>query len=151
VRIAATAPRGWARWIAWRLARRGLAVTRASFDALAADVGARAFSPLLDRAFASALARQGGRLGSGDRGAVLQRFAAQVLPAELLARRDKATFDAVFWSEPSRRFRAQWDGSVVDEQLVDAEALRRVWTADEPDARTALLLQAAWLAAQAGA
>jgi len=147
VRIAATAPRAWAGWIAWRLARRGLAVGRATFDALAADVGARMFSPLLDPVFAAALAREGGRLGSGDRGATLRRFAAQALPAELLARRDKARFGAVFWSEPSRRFGAGWDGSGVDTGLVDAEALRRVWAAGEPDVRTASLLQGAWLAA----
>jgi hypothetical protein len=33
----------------------------------------------------------------------------------------------------------------VDSGLVDAEALRGVWSAARPDFRTATLLQAAWL------
>ena len=62
-------------------------------------------------------------------------------PAVLDERRDKATFDEVFWRTPSRELARDWDGEAVDRALVDCVALRRAWLEPEPDLRSALLLQ----------
>lgn len=46
----------------------------------------------------------------------------------------------------TRSFAQQWNGTGVDTDLVDAEALRDNWLSDAPHAPTMALLQQAWLA-----
>jgi hypothetical protein len=69
-----------------------------------------------------------------------------LLPSDVLARRSKAGFDAVFFNRHSRAFARAWDGTGVPEDLIDAEALREHWLGDAPTAQTFTLLQALWLA-----
>ena len=57
----------------------------------------------------------------------------------------KARFDAAAWSRWSREFVGRWDGSGVDTELVDPDALLAAWSADVVDSRAYALLQAAWL------
>jgi asparagine synthase (glutamine-hydrolysing) len=64
------------------------------------------------------------------------------------ARPTKAAFDDVFWNRYTRAFLQEFDGTGVDEELVDVEALRRRWLEPaEGRARDMVPLQAAWLAA----
>lgn len=128
--------------------RRYLAVACAGLEALASDTGTLLVHPFLDRGFLSALARAGGRWGWGDRTATMTAVFGDVLPREIVMRTSKAAFDEVVWSEPSREFARQWDGSGVDETLVDPNALRDEWLKDCPHFGTACLLQSAWLYAQ---
>jgi asparagine synthase (glutamine-hydrolysing) len=74
----------------------------------------------------------------------------ELLPPELLARPDKAAFGQVAWGPHSRAFAAGWDGSGLDPDLVDLDALRRAWPEAERDGRLLTVLQAAWLAADRG-
>jgi hypothetical protein len=64
-------------------------------------------------------------------------------------RRTKASFDEAFWNADARAVAAEWTGEGVDPELVDVAALRELWGAPEPDARTFTLLQAVWLASGA--
>ena len=71
------------------------------------------------------------------------------LPLEILTRKTKASFVDVFWGPRTREFAQNWDGTGVDADLVDVEALRKEWCSERPDFRSTLLLQSAWLSGQA--
>jgi asparagine synthase (glutamine-hydrolysing) len=119
---------------------------------LAAERGVEISSPLVHPDVVGALARDGGVLGPGDRTAVLRSLVADLLPDDVIARTTKAVFTDCFMARHTREFAEGWDGSGVDVDLVDPEALRRQWLADQQHALTTALLQSAWLAgARAGA
>ena len=81
-------------------------------------------APLLDPRFVAALSRAGGRHGWGDRSAAMRAIAAGVLPDAVLARRDKAHFDAMYFGTTTRRFAEAWTGGGVDTALIDPDLLR---------------------------
>lgn len=122
----------------------------ASLHRVASDAGTRLQHPLLSDRFLDALARQRGRLGFPTRTAAMTELFGFLLPPTTLRRRSKAVFNAVAVSEHSRKFALTWDGSGVDYELVDPEALRAEWLKDSPHAASLLPLQAAWLAGQSG-
>jgi asparagine synthase (glutamine-hydrolysing) len=143
----ASHPREWRKWIGWRSRRRDLVGGLSSLSQLAEDTDTLVLHPLIEPDFIGALAGAGGRLGLGDRTAAMRAIFVGALPDELLARSTKARFDEVFWRRETRDFAERWDGSGVDGQLVDPDALREEWLKPEPDARSAMLLQSAWLSA----
>jgi asparagine synthetase B (glutamine-hydrolysing) len=124
---------------------RVLAVALESLGRLGRSGGVEVEAPLLDPRFVAALARAGGARGWGDRSATMRAVAGGLLPDELLDRRDKALFNATFFGEATRRFAEEWSGQGVDTSLVDPDALRQTWLEPDPDFRSALLLQLAWL------
>jgi hypothetical protein len=67
------------------------------------------------------------------------------LPADVLQRETKASFDEPFWGPESSGLAARWAGEGADPDVVDAPALRQEWSRPVPDAHTYTLLQAAWL------
>lgn len=146
----ASAPWTWTgrmRWLAgWRLWQemvRSLAV-------LASDAGVNVVSPFLDPAFLAALARAGGRWGWGTRTVTLRALFADLLPEALISRRSKAEFSAAQFGHHTNRFVDDWPGEAGDmAEMVDPDALRRVWRSEQPDFRSAMLLQSCWLAAEA--
>ena len=151
VRMALREQRGPLRWsdhVAALARARYLVVACASYQALADDADALLIHPFLDRRFLAALARAGGPWGWGGRGATTAALFGELLPAETARRGTKASFDEVLWGEPSRRFAREWDGSGIDEELVDPDALRAEWLAAEPHAGSGALLQSAWLHAR---
>lgn len=103
-------------------------------------------SPFLHPDVVHALAREGGRIGPGSRTQVLQRLAGDLLPMPVLERVSKAEFGAAYLSRHTREFAREWTGGGVDDSLVDAAELRRMWCEDRRNAHTSSLLQAAWLA-----
>jgi asparagine synthase (glutamine-hydrolysing) len=113
---------------------------------LAQPHGVEQSSPLLHPEVVHALARLGGRLGRGDRTAILRSLVADLLPDAVLARTSKASFGGAFWSRHARSFAARWNGEGVDADLVDADELRRWWLSGRTSALTSALLQQAWLA-----
>lgn len=147
-RQAAHEPVWWRDWVRWRARGRSLNSTPWSLGLLADEADVLAVSPLSERGFVAALARAGGRLGFSDRTAAMITVFDGVLPEALLRRTSKASFDGIFWRGHSADFAERWDGTGVDEAIVDPEALRREWQAPQPDLRSALPLQAAWLAHQ---
>ena len=136
-------PRTWRRRIAWYARRRAVVVTQRSMAMLAEEAGTTVRHPLLDRRFLAAVARAGGRSGGGTRTLWMQRLFSDVLPPATITRPDKADLEGAFLGKPSPRFIDDWDGSGVDERLVDVEALREAWRAR--DWRSMPLLHAAWL------
>lgn len=105
-----------------------------------------AWSPLLHSEFVHAMAREGGRLGHGDRTAALRSLIPDLLPDAVLARTSKAVFTSTFNARHTRDFAESWSGEGLDDELVDADELRRIWLSGRGVALTAALLQTAWMA-----
>lgn len=132
----------WDRWLLrswWTNRSRVLAAETVS--RLAEDHGSLAVQPLQDPGFLRAVGAEAGSAGFASRTRAMRALFGDLLPAEVVARRDKATFNQVFWGAASRRLVADWDGGGVDHDLVDPEALRTTWQADVVDGRSKWLLQ----------
>jgi len=102
-------------------------------------------SPLLDPIVVEAIARHGGRLGSGSRADVLRTVAGDLLPSALIDRRTKATFAEAYFGSHTKALAAAWSGEGVPHDLVDVDRLRTEWLGDRPAPMTWALVQAAWL------
>jgi asparagine synthase (glutamine-hydrolysing) len=145
-RLAAT-PIWWRNWVSFSAADPELVARRLSRDFIARHYDVRVQHPLVEAPIRAALARAGGRLGLGPRTAAMRAAFGEALPDAALGRESKADFSAAFWGPGSREFARRWDGTGVDTSLVEPEALRRDWLAPTPRYQGAMLLQAAWLAA----
>jgi asparagine synthase (glutamine-hydrolysing) len=144
--LAAT-PIWWRNWLPFSAADPELVARRLSRDFIAGHYDVRVQHPLLEAPILAALARAGGRLGLGPRTAAMRAAFGEALPDAALGRESKADFSAAFWGPASRAFARRWDGTGVDASLVAPEALRRDWLAPTPRYQGAMLIQAAWLAA----
>lgn len=138
-------PFTFGRRVEWLRSRRAVLMGSTNLRELARREGATLLHPLADPSFLAALRRAGGRTGWPDRTAALQALFPGVLPPALTRRRTKARFNGPVFGPATRRFAEEWDGTGVDGDAVDAEALRAVWLSPVPSARTVLLLHAAWL------
>jgi asparagine synthase (glutamine-hydrolysing) len=143
-RDAASAPRRWSAGLAWRRRLRYLAVASSSLGVLAEDEDVAIAHPFLAPDLVQALADDGPYT---DRTHTMRSLFGGLLPDDVLARGTKACFDEAFWNADARAFAAAWDGQGVDAAVVDVERLRDGWLSARPDARSFLLAQAAWLAA----
>jgi asparagine synthase (glutamine-hydrolysing) len=130
----------------WTARRRWLEALRRSLGLLAADAGAAIHHPLLDPGFVAAVAGDAGWAGHGGRSRFLPRLVGDLVPRDVLLRRDKTSFRDVYWTRHADEVVARWDGGGLDDDVVGAEKLREVWTAGRPNPATALLLQSVWLA-----
>jgi asparagine synthetase B (glutamine-hydrolysing) len=126
--------------------RRSFATISHNHAAAAAEYGIRASDPLLDHRFVAALARAGGPFGWPGRTATMLALFSDVLPQAVLCRTTKASFNRAHTGAATREFARTWDGSGIDDHLVDVERLRNVWLSDEPTMATGVLLHSAWLA-----
>jgi asparagine synthase (glutamine-hydrolysing) len=102
--------------------------------------------PLLDIGVWAAVADAAPRSGFRAPDAALAAVAGHVLPTEVVSRRTKAGFDALFFGEHSRALAREWDGGDIPAELVEASALRAHWLGDAPDPHSLTLLQTVWLA-----
>ena len=128
----------------WR--SRDLQLAVAAMDALARDYDVQMLHPLFSPLFVSVLAREGGISGYANRTEVMRMLFADVLPDEINSRRTKAVFGQPYWTHHSQEFGRSWNGEGVDDELVDAGALQRLWADPEPPpAPTLILLKQAWL------
>jgi asparagine synthetase B (glutamine-hydrolysing) len=139
----ASQPARWDARVAWFARRRDEVVFHQALQFLADDHQVKIYHPFLDLRFLATVARAGGRSGFGDRTRAMRELFDGLLPEAVLVRADKADFTAAVWNESTRKFISRWPGGGLPDSLVDEAGLRRAWA--EPDARTALLLQAAWL------
>lgn len=143
----ATEPRDLQRRLAWQTSRRRLIIGCESLEMLAGDVSARVLHPLLDQRFVSAVAARGVTPErAGGRAGLFRELFGAAFPDFMYRRRPKASFAEVFWRAPTREAIARWDGRGVDAAAVDLDALRDEWAKPSPSARTAMLVQQAWLA-----
>jgi len=134
----------------WCRRLRYLRVGGESLALLAADAGAAIAHPLLDERLWAALARAAAPWGLRGRAHGMRLLLGDLLPPDVLARRDKACFDSAFWTGTSRAFAAAWDPADPTGGLIDAAALSEHWRGEAPLAQSFLLLQAAWLASCRG-
>lgn len=98
--------------------------------------------------FVASVAHASGFWGWTGRTATMVRLFGGLLPRPVLERLTKAFFTHAVFTEHTRSFARDWDGSGVDAELVDIEALRDNWLSDSPHAPTMSLLQQAWLHSQ---
>jgi hypothetical protein len=104
--------------------------------------------PFMDPGFTSALAGARWRTGFSSRAAAMEFLCGDTVPQEVRQRADKAAFFAPFVNRYSRAFIEAWDGTGLEPELIDLEALRLSWQEERADARSYAALQAAWLAAK---
>ncbi len=142
----ASEPLVWTRRVDWFARRREVHVSQRTLGRLADPCGTLACEPLLDRRFLATLAAEGGRAGYGDRSRAMDVLFGRMLPPRIATRQTKAEFSAVVWGERARSFAAAWDGSGIDPELIDGEALRAEWLRETPRFGAASLLHQAWLA-----
>ncbi|MCB7137059.1 asparagine synthase-related protein [Cellulosimicrobium marinum] len=121
-----------------------------NMDAGIAEYGLRPFTPFADPRFVGALAREGGVWGFGGRTATFDHLVGDLLPAAVIGRTTKASFNGTRWGEGEREFARSWDGSGISSDWVDAERLRTEWLRDDPHPASDFLLQVAWNAARGG-
>lgn len=126
--------------------RRSQRLLRRNRVILAREHDVEIKSPLLDPDFVESIARVGGTLGNLDRTTTLRNLAPDLLPDAVLARESKALFGGAFWGRHVRNFAEQWRGDGLDDEMVDASELRRLWLSDDHHALTSALVQAAWIA-----
>ncbi|HET8643288.1 MAG TPA: asparagine synthase-related protein [Pseudonocardiaceae bacterium] len=139
-------PLRWDRSVRAALAPRAVMIGNRTRARIAADNACELVEPLGDPGFVASYAAFGDRWGGLTRGAGTRLLAGGLLPEPVIARRQKAHFNASRFGPLSREFARTWDGGGLDTSLVDPVALRAAWLADVPPAATAMLLQQAWLA-----
>jgi asparagine synthase (glutamine-hydrolysing) len=136
----------WGEYVDWMLGSRYFELGRAIFAALARDAGVLLLEPFLEPRVAGAVVRAAPAAGFASRSEALHQLFGDLLPPQVVARTTKATFTTVPWGPAARAFAADWDGSGLDSDLVDADALRAEWLRERPDFRSLTPLQCAWLA-----
>jgi hypothetical protein len=125
---------------------RSTGVGTAALTLLAEDADAAIAHPLLDLRLWAAVSAAAPRRGFSPGGGALAATAGELLPAELVRRSTKASFDAVFFHDHARAVARDWSGHGVPSGLVDEARLRDHWMGEAPDAHSLTLLQAAWMA-----
>lgn len=146
----------WSASVLRALNARSFAAMRLGQDLLASDQGAAIRHPFLEPDVLAAAARAGGRAGLGGRTRAMRMIAGDLLPAAVIERTTKATFDGGYWSGESLTFARATEadallaGDPAVAPLLDHQALGVAWRRERPPFLTALLLQAAWLAKVAG-
>ena len=122
-----------------RVARNSLAICAAGSDVLLEHP---LCAPSVWSAAAHACSRRAGFSGHEE---ALRELFGDLLPDALIARADKASFDAVFCNRHNREFARRWDGRGIPGDLVDAEVVRAHWLSESPLCRSLTLMQSAWL------
>ena len=143
----ANAPRTWSARMLWSAGSRPWRMAVRATEVLSRDAGATLSSPFLHPAFLASLAAAGGRYGWGDRTATMHAVFGDLLPRSVISRRSKAEFSEPLWASATKRFADDWSGDAGPvSDLVRADVLREVWRSPQPHGRSAMLLQAAWIA-----
>ncbi len=148
-RRGAEAPVRWDRAVSRQATHRCFMGAAGSLAAIGRRSGTRVDQPLRRPGIMGMLAGAYGRRGPCDLRAVHEALCGDQLPASLLSPAPPLDLTPIFFAEASRAFAGRFDGSGLDEAIVDVEALRRNWLGARPDPRTACLLQHAWLCEQA--
>jgi asparagine synthase (glutamine-hydrolysing) len=141
---AATEPVRWRQRFEWLLGLSYLGVGIRSLDILSSDWDVEMHHPFLDPVFVGSLTSLPRARRFSDRTEALATFFGDLLPGGLESRSSKAVFTETLWGAPSRALVAAWDGSGVDPEIVDVDALRRRWQVDGAIGPHSLL-QSIWL------
>jgi asparagine synthase (glutamine-hydrolysing) len=144
-RQAAEQPIRWDRWVRWLSRRRYLMLERRSIQLVGDQNETMFVHPFLDPTFLAALARQGGATGWGGRTTTMRALFGELLPDDVLARKDKADMTRLYLGPETQHLASEWRGGGVDTELVNEQALRRTWARGLEDVQTISLLQQVWL------
>jgi asparagine synthetase B (glutamine-hydrolysing) len=145
---ALTFTKDWNEVLEGLIKSRYLELLRPVLDTFAADYGVRLLEPFYDPRFVRAMGRAAPHDGYLTRTHALEAHFSDLLPAEVLRRGTKAVFSEVAWGRHARGFVAEWDGSGMDEAIVDVDRLREEWAKERPNARSLGCLHQAYLATQ---
>ena len=129
----------------WWRSRERLALTASIAAACGEDV--QVAHPFMEPTFLGAVAGALWRTGFPSRAAAMDLLFGEALPRAVRQRSSKAAFFGPFVNRHSRAFIRSWDGTGVDETLVDVRRCGRAGTSARVDARSYALLQSAWLVA----
>jgi hypothetical protein len=134
----------------WWWPSRVVQCVLAGMSVVAGDFDVMMGSPFVDPDFLAACAYAGGPggLGAGSRARGFGSIVGDLLPQAILTRRSKASFDGAFWTRHARAFVDAWDGTGLNDEAIDVEAIRAEWRRTRPDAHSFVQLQRAWLASQ---
>ncbi|MDQ3932264.1 MAG: asparagine synthase-related protein [Actinomycetota bacterium] len=139
-------PLRWDRAVRLVSSRRSWVMGKHNYDVLARQFNVRYVHPLLEPRFVAAVAHRGGPVGFMNRTEAMRVMFSGLLPPGVLERETKAFIEGDAANAYTRAFIETWDGSGIDSDLVDGEALRTCWRQSPPPVGTFMLLQAAWLA-----
>ena len=123
-------------------------LVRTALDAFAREEGMRLIEPFYDPRMVTAVANVGPKEGYRSRGDALKRLFPGLLPPEALSRSTKAHFTGLAWGPRARAFAAAWDGSGLDDRLVDVSEVRAEWARQRPSALSLGCLHQAWFSSQ---
>jgi asparagine synthetase B (glutamine-hydrolysing) len=140
--------RAWSEAIEGHLNSRYLELLRGTLDTFAADCGVALHEPFYDARFVRAMAAAAPWDGYRSRAVGLRAQFGDLLPDRVWTRGTKAVFTEVAWGPETRAFLESWDGTGLDEQLVDPARLMEEWAQPRPSLRTLICLRLAWLATQ---
>jgi asparagine synthetase B (glutamine-hydrolysing) len=130
----------------WQFATRRCArIAYETMRVLGVEMDVTYVQAFAEPAMVAAVAAQGGPLGWTGRTATMRDLFGDLLPREILERRTKALFANAVFTRYTREFARGWNGSGVDTDLVDPDALRDTWLSEDPHAPSMSLLQQAWL------
>ena len=138
-------PLPWRRYLAWVFARRSWELAQHTLAGVGEPFDCRIVHPLAEPSVLGSLASAWPGRGPIDRTEVMQATVGDLLPSAIVERDGKAILASVFMGPRSRAFIERWDGSGVDDQWVDAQALREVWARRYPYVGSFNLLHQAWL------
>jgi hypothetical protein len=150
IRDEAAWPYRWDRALHHWHRTRTFSATRTAVALVAEGSDVEVINPFIDPHVLAELAPLGGRRGFASRTAAMRQLFSTHLPEPVLERTTKAVFNTPAWGATVREFVASLDESDVDPQLVDVARLRETIAVPEPDFRTVLVVQAAWLRRQPG-
>ena len=139
-------PLGWRGYLAWSFARRAWEYAQHTLDVVGDGSQCRIVHPLAAPSLLGSLASTWSILGPSDRSDVMTAVVGDLLPRTVVEREDKAVLASVFIGARSKAFIEQWDGSGVDHEWIDTQALRAVWARRYPYSGSFSLLHQAWLA-----
>jgi asparagine synthase (glutamine-hydrolysing) len=141
----ATEPFSYAERLRWYHRSRYVGALQWTTQLFASEAGVAVVRPFLDPTFMTALAQSVGAFGFKGRSDMMRMLFGDLLPKSVLTRGTKASFPN-YWGQASRTLAAEWQGEGVDPTYVDHDALRQAWSTERIDHRSALLIQAIWLA-----
>jgi asparagine synthetase B (glutamine-hydrolysing) len=131
----------------WQFATRRCArISYETVRVLGAELDVTYVQAFAEPALVASVAAREGFFGWTGRAATMRDLFGDLLPREVLERRTKARFANAVFARYAKEFARTWNGSGVDDDLVDPETLREIWLSDDPHAPSMTLLQQAWLA-----
>jgi asparagine synthetase B (glutamine-hydrolysing) len=133
------------RSLGWHLRRKMIVMHQEALTAFSDEHDVAHVDPFLEPKFVAAFAGTARPLGLATRTDAMRALFSDILPDDIMSRTSKALFNRCFLTDVGRSFARSWEGSGVDEDMVDVDVLRSCWLSRWPPAQSFGLLQAAWL------